>query len=595
MARGEEPMLTRRPSSHNDERATEEDALLTGQRPHRQPSASRWARYREIALFTWGLVATAAVIVLAVVYQHQTSEATPETHRERPNGKRNLVFMVSDGMGPASLALTRGFRQHVNELSWDDTLTLDKHFIGNSRTRSSNSLVTDSAAGATAFSCGHKSYNGAISVMPDHTPCGSVMEAAKRAGYTTGLVVTTRITDATPACFAAHVRTRAMEDQIADQLIGNGPLGRNVDLILGGGRCHFLPNTTVGGCRADGKDLIEKADEHGWNYIASREDFDGLDLGSSVKFPLLGLFAPTDIPFEIDRRHVNDQYPSLEEMAKTALRALSDATKDSDQGFFLMIEGSRIDHAGHNNDPAAQVHEVLAYDRAMQAVIDFLEDDDTEGLMVATSDHETGGLATARRKVFSHSVYIAFADRALELNVNYPEYLWYPGVLANATHSAEHTARLYFSHLSSPKHSGVDLRKYLTTLIDDNLGIKDVTREEIDHLIEHAVLSPWTIADIISKRSQTGWSTHGHTAVDVNIYSSDRHASKKLHGNHENTEVGEFLRWYLDVEGEVEEVTKELKDKLEISSGESWLGSIPSQEELAKVSSHLMSPQRGFD
>lgn len=497
-------------------------------------------------------------------------------------------------MGPTSLALTRGFKQHVNALPWDDTLVLDKHFIGNSRTRSSSSLVTDSAAGATAFSCGHKSYNGAISVMPDHTPCGSVMEAAKRAGYTTGLVVTTRITDATPACFASHVRTRAMEDQIAEQLIGNGPLGRNVDLILGGGRCHFLPNTTAGGCRADGRDLIEKADEHDWNYIASREDFD--NLGSSVKLPLLGLFAPTDIPFEIDRRHVDDEYPSLEEMTKTALRALKDATKDSEQGFFIMIEGSRIDHAGHNNDPAAQVHEVLAYDKAMQAVIEFLEEDDTEGLMIATSDHETGGLATARRMFLlaSCSVQVLLTN-ALELNVDYPEYLWYPGVLANATHSAEHTARLYSSHLSTSKSSKADLPKYLTKLINDNLGIEDVTREELAYLIEHPVLSPWTMSEIISKRSQTGWSTHGHSAVDVNIYSSDRHASKKLHGNHENTEVGEFLRWYLDVEDEVKEVTKELKHKLEISSGESWLGAVPSREDLAVVASHLMSPQRGFD
>lgn len=182
-----------------------------------------------------------------------------------------------------------------------------------------------------------------------------------------------------------------------------------------------------------------------------------------------------------------------------------------------------------------------------------------------------------------------------ELNVDYPEYLWYPDVLANATHSAEHTARLYFSHLSTSKASKADLPKYLTKLINDNLGIKDVTREEIDYLIEHPVLSPWTMSQIISKRSQTGWSTHGHSAVDVNIYSSNRHASKKLHGNHENTEVGEFLRWYLDVEDEVKEVTKELKHKLEISGGESWLGAVPSQEDLTVVASHLMSPQRGFD
>jgi alkaline phosphatase len=98
-------------------------------------------------------------------------------------------------MGPTSLALTREYRQLTDGLSWDNTLTLDKHLIGTSRTRSTNSLVTDSAAGATAFSCGIKSYNGAISVLPDGSPCGTVLEAAKKAGYMTGLVVTTRLTE----------------------------------------------------------------------------------------------------------------------------------------------------------------------------------------------------------------------------------------------------------------------------------------------------------------------------------------------------------------------------------------------------------------
>jgi len=84
-------------------------------------------------------------------------------------------------------------------------------------------------------------------------------------------------------------------------------------------------------------------------------------------------------------------------MAETALKALSDATKNSDKGFFLMIEGSRIDHAGHQNDPVAQVHEVLAYDKAFSSVLEFLEKDPVEAVMVSTSDHETGGLAAPRR------------------------------------------------------------------------------------------------------------------------------------------------------------------------------------------------------
>lgn len=168
--------------------------------------------------------------------------------------------------------------------------------------------------------------------------------------------------------------------------------------MLGGGRCHFLPNTTSGSCREDDRDITKLAqDSFGWNYIDNREDFDELKLGSAVKLPLMGLFAEHDIPYEIDRRNMNDKYPSLEEMARTAMNALAAATQDSEKGFFLMIEASRIDHAGHGNDPAAQVNEVLGYDRAFASVIEFLDNSDVEGVMVAASDHETGGLAVARR------------------------------------------------------------------------------------------------------------------------------------------------------------------------------------------------------
>lgn len=246
-------------------------------------------------------------------------------------------------------------------------------------------------------------------MLPDHTPCGTVLEAAKKAGYVTGLVVTTDITDATPACFASHVNMRMEQDLIAQQEVGEHPLGRVVDLMLGGGRCHFLPNTSDGGCRADDRDITKLAQEKfGWSYIDSRADFDTLDLGSNVKLPLLGLFADRDIPFELDRRNMNDVYPSLDEMARTALKALEVATADSDKGFFLMIEGSRIDHAGHGNDPAAQVHEVLAYDAAIASVIEFLERSEDPGVLVATSDHETGGLSVARRKFPATCLLIVF-------------------------------------------------------------------------------------------------------------------------------------------------------------------------------------------
>lgn len=397
MPRRAEPMLARRPSSQNsgnsgDQGIAEEDALLTGQSIARERPT--WQRWREIGVFVWAMVMTIVVIVLAVAYEQ--SQAHQNEKSGKPNGKRNLIFMVSDGMGPTSLSLTRSYRQFTEGLPWSDTLAIDRHIIGQSRTRSTSSLVTDSAAGATAFSCGLKSYNGAIAMLPDHTPCGTVMEAAKRAGYLTGLVVTTRITDATPACFAAHVNRREEEDRIAEQLLGEYPLGQTVDLMLGAGRCHFLPNSTEGSCRSDNRDLITMAKRNNITYIDSRKDFDDLKHGSPVQLPLLGLFADHDIPYEVDRRTQNDIYPSLVEMANTALAVLSEASRDQDKGFFLMIEGSRIDHAGHSNDAVAQVHEVLAYDATISAVLDFLEKDKTDGIMISTSDHETGGLSTAK-------------------------------------------------------------------------------------------------------------------------------------------------------------------------------------------------------
>ena len=457
MATSDRPLLagSRTASENEAEReATEEDALLTN--PWRSAQDSRRPGWWHWFVLGWAFFATLAVLVLAVLYQHaQSASPKPSNDLEpyKPSGKRNLIFMVTDGMGPASLSLTRSYRQHVEGLPIDDILTLDEHLIGSSRTRSSSSLVTDSAAGATAFSCGKKSYNGAISVLPSGDPCGTVLEAAKRAGYMTGLVVTTRITDATPATFASHVHVREEEDSIARQLIGEThPLGHVVDLMLGGGRCFFLPNSTSSSCRADDIDVTATAQDNGYTYISTREEFDALEAGNAANLPLLGLFADHDIPFEIDRRTANETYPSLDEMARTALNALSIATQNSDKGFFLLIEGSRIDHAGHENDPAAQVHEVLAYDKTFTSVLEYLDKSNIEGVAVSTSDHETGGLSVARRTYFFLASLLF--PLSLLLLPSYPHSSRLYQEPTNSLHSqssTETTPTISGTPLSSPK------------------------------------------------------------------------------------------------------------------------------------------------
>jgi len=317
-----------------------------------------------------------------------------------------------------------------------------------------------------------------------------------------------------------------------------------VDLILGGGRCHFLTNLTQGSCRADDRDLIQVAKEKGFHYVDDRHGFDALSLGVDSKLPLLGLFAEKDIPYEIDRQHVKDVYPSLEEMTRTALTTLSRATENSDKVFFIMIEGSRIDHAGHGNDPATQVHEVLAYDKAFAAVLEFLERDSTPAVLVGTSDHETGGLATAR-----------------QLHKSYPEYKWLPGVLTKASHSSEYLAGRLHEYLdgNGEKNNRVAQRDYIRkNLLEAGLGITDSTDDEVDSLVDLTDRASYILADMISRRAQVGWTTHGHSGVDVNIYASSTQDAWPLVGNHENTDIGSFIASYLDLD--LQSITQKLLD-----------------------------------
>ncbi|KAF9427992.1 hypothetical protein BGZ94_003658 [Podila epigama] len=445
---------------------------------------------------------------------------------------RNVIMMISDGFGPASQTYGRSFWQYKGNLSANAMTSLDEILVGSSRTRSSDSLVTDSAAGATAFSCALKSYNAAIGVDPTGTPCGTILEAAKDLGMLTGLVVTSRVTHATPAAFSAHVVHRDMEEDIAVQQIGDYVLGRQVDLMMGGGRCFFLPNTTAGGCRADGRNLIEESEKFGWkNVMLNKKDFVDLKSPRFMPLPALGLFHTDHMNFNIDRN--DDEEPSLSQMADAALKALK-GNAGTNQGFFLMIEGSRIDMGAHNNDPVAHVHEILEYHETMRVVRRFVaKNPDT--VLISTSDHETGGFTLGLQP-----------DPA-----TYPDYLWRPEVIDRAKKSTEILTRELFDFKGKHRRSFVK-----TDILENGLGITDPTEEELEYL--SATQPDGTPAQLpmnilaflghaISRRANLGWTTMGHTGVDVNLYAEGEHSSE-LRGNHENTDIGVFMSDYLKVD-----------------------------------------------
>ncbi|RKP38355.1 alkaline phosphatase [Dimargaris cristalligena] len=455
-----------------------------------------------------------------------------EREGEQPRA-RNVIMMISDGFGPASETFARNYYQfvHGKDLSWQSPL--DEILVGASRTRSSNSLVTDSAAGATAFSCAMKSYNGAIGVDPEGKACGTVLEAAKRKGLLTGLVATSRITHATPAAFSAHVVNRNMEDLIAQYQIGNYSLGRTVDLMLGGGRCHFVPMSTPNSCRTDEVDVLKAAqEEYGFTHLSNGEQLQKIS-PSNYKLPLLGLFSDDHMEYEIDRAGTDQ--PHLSEMADKALQLLKHASEGKPEGFFLMIEGSRIDMAAHANDPAAHAHDVEAYWQTIEVVKKFVNDNPGT-VMVSVSDHETGGLTVGR-----------------QLNSTYPEYLWRPEAIEPVQRSMENVA-LELTAIA-PK----DRNRFIKKSVLGWMGIKDATEDELKVL--NSAIDYYEIRNkltsMISTRALIGWTTHGHTGVDVNLYAHGTGADY-LRGNHENTDIGTFIIKALDLD--IDSVTKAIQN-----------------------------------
>ncbi|KAF2848601.1 alkaline phosphatase [Plenodomus tracheiphilus IPT5] len=450
---------------------------------------------------------------------------------------RNFIYIVPDGFGVASQTLARDY---VSLLQNGETpkapvsiqLPADRMVIGNVRTLSSNNLITDSAASATAFGCGVKTYNNAIAVDDDGRPVGSILEAAKAEGYKTGLVVTSTINHATPACYAAHVADRNSYEMIAEQEIGySHPLGPQVDILLGGGRCYFKPRSDPSSCRKDNIDLFSYAKSKGYGVLQNRADFDALansnSTGNSTRLPYIGLFNDDQMMYEVDRAQEPDLEPSLLEMVTTALKSLNDATAATPQGWFLMIEASRIDHAGHANDPVAHLHDILMYNEVMEYVRKWI-DAHPDTIMLSAADHETGGLT---------------------LNG------FNPLPLKNVKMSTEHAESLWNSY------NGTDRRAYLASTILPGYGLEGLPEADITAILNNDDIAS-DLSKRLSKKAGVNWSTGGHTASDITLYGYASGAMagslrSDMAGNWDNTELPRYIEGILRVS--LDSVTERLR------------------------------------
>ncbi len=288
---------------------------------------------------------------------------------------KNVVLLIGDGMGPAIIGLSKNYSDFVlKKPGLNIERLMNEGRTGFMMTYSSSHLVTDSAAGATAFACGIKTYNEAIGVDANGNTVETILEKAKKAGKSAGLVTTTDLADATPACFYAHAARRAQRNMIAPQGIAE----QKVDIMLGGGSNFF--------------DTAE-AIKTGYRVLTTRkglEDYlEKLPVSSGGNISgVLGLFAEKEFAYYDDR---NGELPTLPQMATLALATL----KRNPKGFFLMVEGGRIDHAGHANFANKMVREFLEFDEVIALALDF-QQKNPDTLVIVTADHDTGGLALSK-------------------------------------------------------------------------------------------------------------------------------------------------------------------------------------------------------
>lgn len=324
----------------------------------------------------------------------------PGNPRGRGGRARNVILFVGDGMGISTISALRAFSVGV-----DGELVLDRFpHTALSRTADADHITPDSSSTMTAMMTGHKANSGVVGFGRateygdfngdgNGPPLTTVLEQAIARGMRTGVVSTARITHATPASCYAHIDDRDAEGAIALQVLPGDPtynpaLGDGVDLVLGGGRQFFLPTTAIDeeggtGSRTDGRDLRAEFQAAGYTYAWND---DQLEATRPADLPLLGLFERSHMEFEVDRPSDVGGEPSLSQMTVRAIDLLEGAcARGRGQGYFLMVEGGRIDHAHHAGNAWRALTDAEELDRAVGEALARVDLDDT--LVLVTADH----------------------------------------------------------------------------------------------------------------------------------------------------------------------------------------------------------------
>ena len=410
---------------------------------------------------------------------------------------KNIIMVVGDGMGPAYTSAYRYFKDDPTTLAIEETV-FDNILVGRSSTYPAkvSGFVTDSAASATALATGHKSYNGAIGVDVNEKPQQSVLQYAKSIGKSTGLVVTSQINHATPASYVAHAKQRKMYNIIADQFFDNRINGQHsVDVMLGGGVEYF---------KRDNRDLTQEFKNAGYQYV---DQYSQLTSLKSDK--VLGLFAPVGLPWALDDSNPN--------RLKTMTMAAIDKLDNNDKGFFMLIEGSQVDWGGHANDIAAAMGELDDLAKTVEWLKMYVKNN-PDTLVVITADHSTGGFTIGANG----------------------EYAWRPSFIQHLKSSPEAIAKSQTNTKLDIAYINDQLGFILTKEEQNILQTAQNSANELTNEKTPAKVLYKALKRVIDLRTNTGWTTGGHTGVDVPVFAFGKHKNA-FKGQIDNTDIAKTI------------------------------------------------------
>ena len=428
---------------------------------------------------------------------------------------KNIIIMFADGTAPTQLEFGKYTARHLRNESFAVTdIMLREGTLGLLSTHPANAFITDSAAGASAMSTGHKVNNFAISMTPDGQRHTTLMQAAKARGKRIGIVTTATVYDASPAAFSVNAADRGDTQSIVDQYLQLEP-----DVLLGGGADYFLP-AKAGGKRKDNTDVIAAFAGKGWQVVRNTA---ALNANSAAR--LLGLFSDKDLDLELDRDAA--QEPSTAEMTTAALKALE---RDNPNGFVLFVENENTDTAGHANDAAALMRALWAFDKAVQIAIDY-QRSHPDTLVLVAADHETGGLSPTYAQIDMSSM-----SSKNRLYVNVARLKMLEGITLSIKGMAEKLGK-------KPTNEMLDAllaKHYPGFRIDADLREAMMKGQPLERNFPYLVTST-ALSRMVSRQTGIYWGTGGHTAQPVAIGAIGPGAVL-FHGYQDNTEFAQHLQ-----------------------------------------------------